>query len=204
MIDIANLQMALLNKGHSIGIADGIAGRRTYAALMAEVSDRRMDKLLDLGAACAVHVPRFGLIDTVPRLANFFGQAAHESGGFRYMRELWGPTPVQLRYEGRADLGNTRRGDGMRFMGRGIFQLTGRANYADMALRTGLPLVEQPELAEQPDTAVLTACLFWNTRRLNQFADNRQEDTITRRINGGTNGIADRREKVAKLKALLA
>lgn len=204
MIDVRKMQMALLNRGHSIGIADGVAGRRTYAALMAEISDQRMDKLLDLGAACAVHVARFGLIDTVPRLANFFGQAAHESGGFRYMREIWGPTPAQMRYEGRSDLGNTQRGDGMRFMGRGIFQMTGRANYTDMAMRTGLPLVDQPDLAERPDTAVLTACIFWQTRKLSLLADAGNEDAITRRINGGKNGMADRREKVAKAKALFA
>jgi putative chitinase len=89
-------------------------------------------------------------------------------------------------------------------MGRGIFQITGRANYADMAIRTGLQLVEQPELIEVPDTAVLTACIYWKTRKLSLLADAGREDEITRRINGGVNGIADRRALVAKVKELFA
>jgi putative chitinase len=204
MTDIRRLQSVLLSRGYSIGIADGIAGRRTYAALLAHVSGRRMDGLLELGAGCAAHLPGHGIADTPARLANFLGQAAHESGGFQFMREIWGPTPAQRRYEGRRDLGNTQPGDGKRFMGRGIFQLTGRANYAEMAVRTGLPLVDQPELAERPDTAVLTACIFWQTRGLSALADAGQEDTITRRINGGTNGIADRRRLVGIAKGMLA
>jgi putative chitinase len=204
MIDVARLQSYLIADGYSIGVADGIAGPRTMAALLAYVSDRRMEKLLDLGKACAVYLPAFSLMDTVPRLANFIGQAAHESGGFRYLKEIWGPTPAQTGYEGRGDLGNTQRGDGKRFMGRGIFQITGRANYTDFAMRTGLRLVEQPELIEVPDTAVLTACIFWKTRKLSLMADAGKEDVITRRINGGTNGLAQRRELVAKVKELFA
>lgn len=204
MIDIRRLQSVLLSRGYSIGIADGVAGRRTYAAVLAHVAGRRMDGLLELGAAFAEHLPGHGIADTAARLANFVGQAAHESGGFQFMREIWGPTTAQRRYEGRRDLGNTHPGDGKRFMGRGIFQITGRANYAEMAARTGLPLVEQPELAERPDVAVLTACIFWQTRGLSALADAGQEDTITRRINGGTNGIDDRRAKVAKAKELFA
>jgi putative chitinase len=204
MIDVARLQTRLLTKGYSIGIADGVAGQRTMAALLAYVSDRRMEKLLDLGKACAVYLPAFSMMDTVPRLANFIGQAAHESGGFHDLKEIWGPTPAQRRYEGRTDLGNNQPGDGKRFMGRGIFQITGRANYADMAMRTGLHLIEQPELIEVPDTAVLTACIYWKTRRLSLLADAGREDEITHRINGGTNGIAERRALVAKVKELFA
>ena len=202
MIDIKRLQTRLIGLGYDIGAADGIAGPRTMTAVLARVANRPMAPLADLGAALAKYAPRFGLIDTVPRFANFVGQAAHETGSFRYLREIWGPTEQQRRYEGRADLGNTQPGDGKRYMGRGIFQLTGRANYADMAMRTGLPLLEQPELAETPDLAVLTACIFWRTRKLSLLADAGKEDAITRWVNGGTNGIAERRTYVARAKGL--
>lgn len=203
MIDIKRLQERLLAKGYSIGIADGIAGQRTLAALCAAVTGRNIADLLPIGAGMAKHLPGFGIMDTPARLANFIGQTAHESSNYRCMREIWGPTDAQRRYEGRRDLGNTQPGDGKRFMGRGILQITGRANYTEMAMRTGEPLVEQPELAERPDIAVLTACIFWRSRRINDAVDAGLEDKVTRIINGGTNGIEDRRAKVAKAKALL-
>lgn len=203
MIDVRTLQRRLIGAGYDIGAADGIAGPKTMAAMLARVAGRPMSALLPLGGACAVHLPRFRVMDTVPRLANFVGQAAHESGSFRFMREIWGPTPAQVRYEGRADLGNTQAGDGKRFMGRGIFQLTGRANYRDMAMRTGQPLVDHPELVETPDLAVLTACIYWQSRKLSALADAGKDDEITRRINGGTNGIVDRRTLVGRAKGLL-
>ena len=88
-------------------------------------------------------------INTALRLAHFLTQITHESGGLYYTQELWGPTPAQLRYEGRADLGNTQPGDGQRYMGRGPLQITGRANYRAAGLRLGYPLEDQPELAAQ-------------------------------------------------------
>lgn len=132
-------------------------------------------------------------IDSPARQAMFLAQIGHESGRLVYVRELWGPTPAQARYEGRKDLGNTEPGDGKRFMGRGLIQITGRANYAKAGDALGLPLTDQPELLEQPTNAALSAAWFWNTHGLNELADAGDFDTITRRINGGTNGIADRR-----------
>lgn len=203
MIDIKRLQTRLAGAGYDIGKVDGVAGPKTMAGVLARVAGRPMAPLAGLGAALASYAPRFGLLDTVPRFANFIGQAAHESGNFRYLREIWGPTPTQVRYEGRGDLGNTEAGDGKRYLGRGIFQITGRANYRDMAMRTGQPLVDHPEMVETPDLAVLTACIYWQSRKLNLLADAGQEDEITRRINGGTNGIADRRTLVGRVKGLL-
>lgn len=204
MIDWKRPQTKLLAAGYDIGAADGIAGRRTHTALLAFVAQRPMAPFEPLGAAMAVHAPAHGISDTPARLANFLGQAAHETGAFRYLREVWGPTDAQKRYEGRRDLGNTQPGDGYRFRGRGIFQLTGRANYRDIGASIGQPLESSPELAERPDIAVLTACRFWQSRGLNALADQGLEDTITRRINGGTNGIEERRRFVARMKALLS
>src|SRR4051812_35649614 len=69
-------------------------------------------------------------VNTPKRAAMFLAQVSHESGRFQWVRELWGPTPAQTRYEGRADLGNLRPGDGRRYLGRGPIQVTGRSNYA--------------------------------------------------------------------------
>lgn len=204
MIDWRRTQTRLIGKGYDIGGADGIAGKRTHTALLAFVAQRPMEPLQALGQAMAVHAPAHAITETAARLANFLGQACHETGAFRYLREVWGPTDAQKRYEGRRDLGNTQAGDGYRFRGRGIFQLTGRANYRDIGASIGQPLESSPELAERPDIAVLTACRFWQSRGLNALADQGLEDTITRRINGGTNGIAERRSYAARIKALLS
>lgn len=204
MIDWRRTQARLIAKGYDIGSADGIPGKRTHTAQLAFVAQRPMEPLQALGQAMALHAPAHGITETAERLANFLGQAAHETGAFRYLREVWGPTDAQKRYEGRRDLGNTQPGDGYRYRGRGIFQLTGRANYRDIGGSIGQPLESSPELAERPDIAVLTACRFWQSRGLNALADQGLEDTITRRINGGTNGIAERRSYVARIKALLS
>lgn len=131
-------------------------------------------------------------IDSPVRAAAFLAQIGHESGQLRYVREIWGPTPAQARYEGRQDLGNVQPGDGKRYMGRGLIQVTGRANYQKAAAALGLPLVEQPELLEQPEQAAMSAAWFWQSHGLNELADAGQFQTITRRINGGLNGQAER------------
>lgn len=132
-------------------------------------------------------------IDTVLRQAAFLAQIGHESGNFVFTREVWGPTPAQAKYEGRVDLGNTEPGDGFRFRGRGLIQITGRANYEACGRALGLPLLEEPQLLEEPEFASTSAGWFWcDLKRLNALADRGEFETITRRINGGTNGAADR------------
>lgn len=131
-------------------------------------------------------------ITTPARTAAFVAQLAHESAGFRYLEELWGPTPAQSRYEGRADLGNGRPGDGYRYRGRGWIQLTGRHNYRKFGSLLGLDLEGQPDLAARPDVAARLAAAYWTDRGLNAYADAGDFREITRRINGGFNGLADR------------
>lgn len=203
-IDFAAVQSRLLAHGYAVGAVDGIAGTKTWAGVFAYVAQRQMAAMLPFGDAAKVYLPAYHIADTPMRAANFIGQAALESGCFRYMREIWGPTTAQRSYEGRRDLGNTQPGDGHRFMGRGIFQITGRANYDLIGQRIGIDLVDNPALAESPLVAVLTACDFWSLKKLNDLADTGQEDAITRRINGGTNGIDDRRKLVARAKELLS
>ena len=142
-------------------------------------------------------------IDSPARQAAFIAQVGHESGRLIYVRELWGPTPTQEGYEGREDLGNTEPGDGFRFRGRGLIQVTGRANYATCGAALCLPLTDSPELLESPSNAAQSAAWFWNSRNLNDLADIGDFNTITRRINGGLNGLQDRLALYALAKSAL-
>lgn len=142
-------------------------------------------------------------ITTHLRLAHFVAQACHETEGFRFLKEIWGPTPAQLGYEGRADLGNVRAGDGRLYCGRGIFQLTGRANYGHVGAALQLPLEVEPEIACDPVISARIACNYWAARRINACADADDVIAVTRKINGGTNGLADREKCLARAKEVL-
>lgn len=159
----------------------------TLAAALGVPSARAQTWADPLSAAMALYA-----IDSLKRQAAFLAQVGHESGRLIYVRELWGPTPAQEGYEGRADLGNTEPGDGFKFRGRGLIQVTGRANYATCGAALCLPLTDSPELLESPSNAAQSAAWFWNSRGLNAFADVMDFETITRRVNGGLNGWDDR------------
>ena len=138
------------------------------------------------------------------RAAAFIAQIGHESGQLRYVREIWGPTAAQRGYEGREDLGNTVPGDGRKYCGRGLIQITGRANYTKCGEALGLDLISHPELLELPQHAAMSAAWFWKQKGLNDLADLDEFNTITRRINGGLNGLADRLALWEKARAVLA
>ena len=138
------------------------------------------------------------------RVAAFIAQIGHESGQLKYVKEIWGPTTAQARYEGRADLGNTVLGDGSKFRGRGLIQITGRANYKACGEALGLDLINQPELLEKRQHACMSAAWFWATRGLSTLADESRFETITRRINGGLNGLADRQKLYERALKVLA
>lgn len=129
-------------------------------------------------------------IDMEHRQAAFLAQLAHESGELRYMREL----ATGDAYEGREDLGNTEPGDGVKFKGRGPIQITGRDNYRECskAIYGDERLLDTPELLEQPFDGCMAAAWFWKQKGLNALADHNDFVQITRRINGGTNGLEDR------------
>lgn len=127
-------------------------------------------------------------INTPARQASFLAQLAHESGQLVYVREL----ASGAAYEGRKDLGNTQPGDGVRFRGRGLLQITGRTNYAACGKALGLDLLAKPEMIEQTVNACRSAGWFWQSRGLNALADAGDQVAVTRRVNGGTNGLAER------------
>lgn len=140
-----------------------------------------------------------GSITTNLRICHFLAQILHESGSLNYVREL----ASGKAYEGRKDLGNVVKGDGVKFKGRGLIQITGRANYETLSKLWGVDLLDKPELLELPLYAVKSAIWFWNSRFLNKFADTDNIRDITRRINGGFNGIADRMQFLERAKKAL-
>jgi putative chitinase len=149
-------------------------------------------------------------IETPARVAAFVAQLAHESGQFLFMEEIWGPTQAQRRYEPvstlAATLGNTELGDGKRFKGRGPIQITGRANYRRFGDLLGLDLVSDPARAAHPELAFRIAGLFWSKKGLSELADRATDEAfreITRRINGGFNGLDDRRKFYAVARTVL-
>jgi len=137
-----------------------------------------------------------GQINTRLRIAAFLAQIGHESGSLVYSKELGGPSYF-AKYDGRKDLGNTEPGDGARFAGRGLIQVTGRANYlkASQALFGDDRLLRKPDLLEVPDWAAKSAVWYWTTRNLNALADQDRFTDITKAINGGTNGLEDRKAR---------
>jgi putative chitinase len=168
-------------------------------------------------------------INTPKRQACFIGQCMHESGGFKFLREnlnysakalmaTWpsrfpdmdtaekferNPSAIANKvYSGR--MGNTEDGDGAKYIGRGLIQLTGKDNYRAFGEAIGEDLVANPELVEQPRYAALSAGWFWNKRNLNELADANDIETMTKRINGGFIGIDDRKAKIAKVSNIIS
>ena len=122
------------------------------------------------------------------RESAFLATVIHESGSFKYTREI----ASGKAYEGRKDLGNIYKGDGERFRGRALIQITGRANYQEASDALKVDFVANPELLETPDFATEVSCWWWNSRDLNRLADMGKFKEITRKVNGGYNGMADR------------
>lgn len=127
-------------------------------------------------------------MDNAKRQCSFLAQVGHESGRLRYVREL----ASGAAYEGRKDLGNIEPGDGVKFRGRGLLQITGRTNYIACGKALGLDLINHPELLEKPEHACDSAGWFWKTHGLNELSDTGDQIRVTRRINGGTNGLSER------------
>lgn len=134
-------------------------------------------------------------INTPLRLAHWLAQVSHESGGFKYTRELGSGDA----YEGNKGLGNTKHGDGKRFLGRGLIQTTGRYNYSRYAKFCGVNLLESPELLEDLPLCVDSAGWFWRhgaTTDCNKLADKDDIKGVTRVINGGYRGLSDRKARL--------
>lgn len=134
-------------------------------------------------------------INTPMRMAHFLAQVLHESSAFKYTAEIWGNTPAQLKYDTRVDLGNTPEadGDGYKYRGRGWIQLTGKANYQSASTEFGQDFINNPDLLQNYPYAAMTAGWFWKSKGLNAFADKDDIMSITKKVNGGFNGLDDRK-----------
>ncbi len=135
-------------------------------------------------------------INTTLRQNHFLAQVIHESGAFRYKEEI----ASGKAYEGRKDLGNINIGDGIKYKGRGVIQITGKSNYEQASRDFKVDFVKNPELAAEFPYCTLIAGWYWDKKNLNMFADNDDILTITKRINGGTNGLASRKQWLVKCK----
>lgn len=137
-------------------------------------------------------------ITTDRRRNMLLAQLAHESDGFRTTREY----ASGAAYEGRSDLGNTQAGDGKRFRGRGLIQLTGRHNYTVYGEKLGKDLVGDPLSVELMPLALEVSLAYWQSRGLNAYADANDFREVTRRINGGYNGMASRQKYLGIFRSL--
>lgn len=185
------------------------AGRRPYAGLFPESSGNELtleqlrqiapngrdSQLQKFVGPLNATMEEFE-INTPLRQAHFLAQVAHESGEFNYVEEIASGAD----YEGRSDLGNTQPGDGVRFKGRGLIQITGRFNYQDISKAINIDLISNPTRLAGDDLAARSAGWFWNRENLNPIADKDDVRQITRIINGGFNGLDDRISKLAAAK----
>jgi len=143
-------------------------------------------------------------INTRRRQSYFLGYVAHETLDLRYLQEPWGPDAAQQRFEPPTTLakalGNTEPGDGKKYLGRGIIQITGRANYKKFGDALALDLIGRPELAAYPEVAAIMAAMSWKLTGMNELADRDDLREITRRITGGVSGLDARSQAVARAK----
>lgn len=137
-------------------------------------------------------------VDTTLRMAHLLAQVAVESGELRYTEEIASGS----QYEGRKDLGNTEKGDGIRFKGRGLIQITGRYNYRDISIDTGVDFLNHPQLLQQDEYAVLCVFWYWKKRQLNYYADSDNIMGVTKRINGGYTALSSRQKYLERGKKI--
>lgn len=195
-------------------VADGVVGESTWEKLFPKAAPA-----VDLSAPLAFinkvkgHIPDDVFsqlpstcaaynINTPLRLAHFLAQCAHESGNFKWRTEL----ATGQAYEGRKDLGNVNPGDGVKYKGRGYIQLTGRANYANFSKFCGEDCVANPELVATK-YPMLSAAYFFQKVKLWAICDEGSSEAVvtkvSKRVNGGTNGLDDRKKKFAKFWSIL-
>jgi putative chitinase len=173
---------------------------RAIAPKFAGAHAIRQGQIIDAVGPVLAEVLEEYEINTRLRIAHFLGQICHESAGFRTTEEFASGAD----YEWRKDLGNVYQGDGVRYKGRGLIQLTGRANYREFGGRMGLGLEAHPQHAAEPVISLSIACEYWKQRGINVPCDRDDLLEVTRRINGGTNGLDDRRVRTSLAKTALA
>ncbi len=169
------------------------------------LTERQRTVVTGAAPVIARHQEAFGLLAPLP-LAHFLAQTAHESADWSTTTEF----ASGIAYEGRADLGNTRAGDGTRYKGRGLIQCTGRNNYTAFTawMRQRDPsapdFVATPTAVAEMPWAALSALWYWSTRNINRLAASDNLVAVTRAVNGGTNGLDHRRSALQAAKTAIA
>jgi putative chitinase len=178
---------------------DGTVMREIAPRFSGKMAERQAEIIKEAGQVLQATLEAYE-INTRLRIAHFLGQTCHESAGFRTTEEF----ASGAAYEGRKDLGNVKKGDGRLYKGRGLLQLTGRANYAEYGKALGVDLENNPAMAAEPALSLKIACEYWKRRKLNPDCDRDDIRATTRRINGGLNGLEDRSNYIRKAKEALA
>lgn len=184
------------------GRIDGDAGPLTYAALLGKVAGRAIPTTIS--APMATHLPVYCVDASVDRLAAWIGQTAHESSGYVYTREIWGPTAEQKRYDQPGNTLGNLPGDGYAMRGAGWIEVTGRHWFDVIGTNLGIDLIGHPELASEPEYATLISLEWWRLNNANVVADTGDVTRMTRLVNGGTNGLAQRVAYTNAARAVLA
>jgi putative chitinase len=199
--------------------------RAQVKSIFTKASDVDIDAFVKFGEEA---LKQSGILDMVTRLQYFLAQLGHESNGLTHreenlnysaarLMEIWpGRFPtldIAKQYERNPEklanfvyggrMGNVNPGDGYRFRGRGYIQLTGRETYREIGRIAGLDLESHPELAAKPENAVKIACAFWTWKNINPACDVADFTAVTRKINGGTNGLNDRLQWLSKVKTVV-
>jgi putative chitinase len=178
---------------------DGTVMREIAPRFSGKMAERQAEIIKEAGQVLQATLEAYE-INTRLRIAHFLGQTCHESAGFRTTEEF----ASGAAYEGRKDLGNVKKGDGRRYKGRGLLQLTGRANYAEYGKALGVDLENNPTMAAEPALSLRIACEYWKRRKLNADCDRDDIRATTRKINGGLNDLEDRSNYIRKAKEALA
>jgi putative chitinase len=178
---------------------DGQTMREVAPHFSGDPGDRQAKIIAGVGEVLRPTLESYD-ITTRLRIAHFLGQTCEESAGFRTTEEF----ASGAEYEGRKDLGNVNQGDGPLFKGRGLLQLTGRANYRVYGQALGVDLENNPRLAANPALSLRIACEYWKRRKINDVCDRDNIIEVTRLINGGGNGLDDRRRYTSAAKAAVA
>lgn len=229
-MDVKRLQQRLADAGFYHQTVDGGLGKGSYAALFSYMARTDLGAQgIAFGTGCVANLAGAG-ITTELRLAHFLAQTATETGGYKTLEEnlaysaaglmaifpkyfpslkstagfVMNPRPVALKvYSDRLGNGPASSGDGWDFRGRGLIQLTGRANYEARGDEANVPLESMPELAADPILSVKLACLYWTSRGINDAADADDVTTVRKLVNGGTTGLDDAKIHLARAKKIL-
>lgn len=152
-------------------------------------------KVDTIASAAGLVFSQFDGLGSRVQRAHFLAQVSHETGQFRWMKELGGSDYFRSNYEHRDDLGNNQPGDGEKYCGRGWVMATGRALYHELSQHFGIDFLANPYLLEKPEWAAKSAGYFWDSRGCGSLAvdsSGRSLEAVTRRLNGGTNGLTER------------